>query len=262
MLYHFSQRTLPLIGVTLILTLLYTSTAAAVEFSLFGDVTFNTSNKDSEKNTFRLGQIDLIANQDIGPQTNVVVELVFEDAGSGQGTSIDIERFAIVRNISEDTQFGFGRYHTPLGFWNSSYHHGSLIQNTAVRPFFLEFEDAYGGIMPVHMVGIKLSGQSQLFNYQMILGNSNGLSTSSNELSVFNNSDLNDDKSYVLRAGLNLLNSDLELAVNLLKDNIIQTDASALAVGISPELIQGEVLYETTNCRLKYCVGIRAILNL
>ena len=241
MLYPIRSQIKYVVFIAFLFAFAFSHTVLAVEFSLFGDVRFVTADNDADKNSFGLGQIDLIANQDIGPQTNVTVELVFEDAGAGDGTTIDIERFSIVRNISTNTQFGFGRYHTPLGFWNSYYHHGSLIQNTATRPFFLEFEDAYGGIMPVHMVGINLSGKSKFLNYQMILGNSNGWNTtspSSPKLTVFNNSDLNDDKSYVLRAGLNLFNSDLEFAVNFLKNNVLQ------GAGTQPLSDQGKILFE------------------
>ncbi|MFV2054836.1 MAG: hypothetical protein ACC707_00150 [Thiohalomonadales bacterium] len=249
---HKSSLVKTAIRVAIIITFSYSTLVKAVEFDLFGDVSFYTSSDEKEKNSFRLGQVDLIANQEIDPDTKVVVELVFEDAGYHDGPQIDIERLAIQRNISDNMQFGFGRYHTPLGFWNTTYHHGSLIQNTVARPFFLEFEDAASGIMPVHLVGFQLSGAASIIDYQIILGNNNGLNTQidseqshENRLEVFNSVDFNNDKSYVIRVGFNLFDSGLDLGFNYMRNNVIEVGAATGDPNITPSLLDhGEILFE------------------
>jgi len=179
--------------------------AYSVEFTLFGDVVFMDTDAESESTTFNLGGFDLTANQEIGEATSVNAEVVFEDAG--HGFEVDVERFAVSRTFSPLFTVAAGRFHTPLGMWNQYFHHGSLLQDTITRPFFLEFEDAHGGIYPNHLVGLIISGESESWGYQFGYGNSNGINTLGTDshpeetaLEVINSSDPSDEKSIVIRA--------------------------------------------------------------
>ena len=190
--------------VTAVFCLLLPFTANSVEFTLFGDVVFMDTDAESESNTFNLGGFNLIANQEIGEATSVNAEVVFEDAG--HGFEVDVERFSVSRTFGSLFTVAAGRFHTPLGMWNQYFHHGSLLQDTITRPFFLEFEDAHGGIYPNHLVGLLLGGDSESFGYQFGYGNSNGINTVGAEshpedtaLEVINSSDPSDEKSVVLR---------------------------------------------------------------
>ncbi|MFQ5479086.1 MAG: hypothetical protein ACE5E4_10765 [Candidatus Binatia bacterium] len=33
-----------------------------------------------------------------------------------------------------------GRFHNPLGYWNTTYHHGTFLQPTIARPDIIQFE--------------------------------------------------------------------------------------------------------------------------
>jgi len=57
--------------------------------------------------------------------------------------------------------FWLGRFHNPLGSWNSQFHHGSFLQTSISRPSIVEFEDD-GGILPVHQAGLLVEGN---FNF-------------------------------------------------------------------------------------------------
>jgi len=67
--------------------------------------------------------------------------------------------------------------HTPLGYWNHTFHHGTWFQTTAFRPDVYRFEDD-GGILPVHIVGLDLSGSKAFrtldFGYSLTVGNGRG----------------------------------------------------------------------------------------
>jgi len=189
---------------TAIITGLMSNSAFAIDFSLFGDVAYSsTSEEDVDNKSFTLGQFALIAQEEIGESTSVTAEIVFEDAG--QGFEVDVERFSISKTINPLFTIGMGRFHTHLGFWNQNFHHGSLIQDTITRPFFLEFEDTHGGIFPNHIIGFQVSGESEQWSYQLSLSNSNGLDTSladgnsDTALQVMNSTDPNEDKSTVFR---------------------------------------------------------------
>ncbi|MFV2055821.1 MAG: hypothetical protein ACC707_05100 [Thiohalomonadales bacterium] len=250
-IYITYRRKLSVLIFLLVFSAIPSTPLYAVEFSLFGDVNIIGSDNEGESTSFVLGQIDLIANQEISPTTSVVVELVLEsgiDANTATNTTnIDVERFAITKKLSENTEIGLGRFHTPIGIWNTSFHHGSLIQDTVSRPFFLDFEDS-GGVMPVHMVGVSLNGNKNFFNYQMMVGNNNGMNTSkdptrvtSSELIVFNNIDLSNNKSYAIRTGFEFLKHSAEFGLNYLNGDILETGDPSKPP--APLTAQGELLF-------------------
>ena len=221
--------------------------AHSVEFTLFGDVVFKDTDAESNSNTFNLGGFNLIANQEIGKDTAVNAEVVFEDAG--HGFEVDVERFAVTRNFSPMINFGMGRFHTHLGIWNQNFHHGSLIQDTITRPFFLEFEDAHGGIFPNHLVGLVVSGESDKWGYQLGYGNSNGINTVGAEshpeetsLEVINNSDPSDEKTVVVRFNYQPNSFLDEIGVFFMHNHVVELgEADGADI---PFIERGEVLFE------------------
>ena len=148
----------------------------AVDFGVFGDISLKNTevNNRLSENGFALGGLDLFATQDVGPKTKALMEFVFEDTGNG--FVVDVERLWVRYAFNNALNLSMGRFHTPIGFWNRNYHHGSLIQDTVTRPFFLDFEDGAVGVLPVHAVGLKLAGQlnhgGNAFNYELLTGNS------------------------------------------------------------------------------------------
>lgn len=50
-----------------------------------------------------------------------------------------------------------GRFHNPLGFWNTEHHHGAYMQTTISRPGIIAFEDE-GGVLPTHVSGLLAEG--------------------------------------------------------------------------------------------------------
>ncbi len=68
----------------------------------------------------------------------------------------ELERALIGWRINE-TRFWFGRFHNPLGRWNTQFHHGVYLQTSFSRPGLVEFEDD-GGIFPIHVTGLLVGG--------------------------------------------------------------------------------------------------------
>ncbi len=66
-----------------------------------------------------------------------------------------------------------GRFHTPLSYWNTAYHHGVYLQPSITRPGIAEYEDG-GGILPMHTTGLLLDGSRELdqnrWNYEIAAG--------------------------------------------------------------------------------------------
>lgn len=68
----------------------------------------------------------------------------------------EFERLTIGAQINNETLVWFGRFHTPLGIWNTTYHHGVYLQTSIKRPSIVEYEDD-GGILPLHTTGFLIN---------------------------------------------------------------------------------------------------------
>jgi hypothetical protein len=67
----------------------------------------------------------------------------------------EVERAQIGWKFSSNTTIWAGRFHTPLGFWNTEYHHGAYLQTSIDRPKIAQYEDE-GGLLPLHGTGLLL----------------------------------------------------------------------------------------------------------
>ncbi len=65
----------------------------------------------------------------------------------------EFERIQIGYALDENSKLWFGRFHNPLGFWNTEYHHGAYLQTSIARPSIAAFEDG-AGILPMHVFGV------------------------------------------------------------------------------------------------------------
>lgn len=231
---------------TLISMLLTAPLTSAIEFSIFGDVSANASNKDDDKSNFALGGVDLFAAQRVNENTFAMIELVFEN--DGDGFIVDLERLWVEHEFSDRFKLAAGRFHTPLGYWNRNYHHGAILQDTVHRPFFLDFEDGEAGILPVHSIGLSANGfvlaDSEAFKYEMIVSNGPSLNSSGGlnpiekpELDPNNISDNNGNKSIVARFTYQPEDSDWSLGAFSMQHKIGESSDSGL-VGKGETLVE------------------------
>lgn len=189
------------VGAAALMSTLVITPVNAVEFGMFGDVNYWDSDAKDATNAFSIGPLDLYAMETIDDRTRGFVEIVFENDGSG--FVLDIERLWIKREITDDITVGMGRFHTPLGYWNTNYHHGALLQDTISRPTFLEYEDGASAILPMHFVGLETNGSFEMgageLSYMVYVGNGPSYDTSNGpgggEIDVNNVADPNRAKS-------------------------------------------------------------------
>jgi hypothetical protein len=122
---------------------------------------------------FNGGTLDLYLTPQFGERVKTLIELAVE-YGQGGAVGMDIERMQIGYTLTEATTLWAGRFHTPFGLWNTSFHHGANLQTTIYRPRFLDFEDK-GGVIPAHTVGLWASGKTALsggkLTFDAFLGN-------------------------------------------------------------------------------------------
>jgi hypothetical protein len=129
---------------------------------IFGDIDWR-SRRDDVPSTFVLGQIDVFLTSELAPNLSVLAETVLESPKNGDEQIAEVERFQLQYSPVDAFTVSVGRMHTMLGFWNQAYHHGAWLQTTAFRPEIYRFEDDDGGgLLPVHEVGVRLSGAASI----------------------------------------------------------------------------------------------------
>ncbi len=106
--------------------------------------------------TFQMGEFDLMTSSQLSNKLSFMSEIVF-GADATNALSIDIERYLLTYRASKYFEASFGRYHTSIGYYSTAFHHGTWFQTATGRPFMYFFEDS-GGILPVHNVGVTLTG--------------------------------------------------------------------------------------------------------
>lgn len=62
-----------------------------------------------------------------------------------------------------ETTLWIGRHHSPLGYWNTQFHHGTYLQTSIKRPAISGFDD-HGGVLPSHLSGLLVEGARTLEN--------------------------------------------------------------------------------------------------
>jgi len=131
---------------------------------------------------FQEGQFALHLSAALSPKVSVFGELSMTaraDAGTGSppatGFNAELERLIVRYDLNDYFKVSFGRYHTPINYWNTSYHHGQWLQTTASRPEMTQFG---GSFIPVHFIGMLVEGAVPAgglnLNYNFGLGNGRG----------------------------------------------------------------------------------------
>src|SRR5579864_121328 len=148
----------------------------------FGDVDYSDTKRPEGPQGFSEGQFVLHMISALSPRVSFFSELSFTarpDAGTGTppapGYNAEVERMILRFEKSDQLKVSFGRYHTPINYWNTAFHHGQWLQTTIERPEMIEFG---GKFLPVHFVGALVEGAVPAsgwnLNYQAGLGNGRG----------------------------------------------------------------------------------------
>lgn len=125
------------------------------------------------KSSFNLGETDLFITSQLSSRISFLGEIVFKyDAISSTHFGVGVERMIIKYNYLGNHNILIGKGHTPLNYWNDSYHHGRVFFPTCFRP-----ETFNANIIPIHTIGIWFQGANlgkPKFGYDIMVGNGIG----------------------------------------------------------------------------------------
>lgn len=135
----------------------------------FGDVGYVTTQRDTTDG-FLLGQ--LIGHLNAGLTNRLSFFGEVSATGRPDGYGVEVERLLLRYDFLDRFKLSVGRYHTPISYWNVSYHHGLWLQTTAARPEMIRFGSK---LLPIHFVGLLAEGNLYLsplgLSYELGIGN-------------------------------------------------------------------------------------------
>jgi hypothetical protein len=126
-----------------------------------------------DKVSFTLGEQDLFITSELSDRFSFLGESVFKfTPGTPTTFSVSIERAIVKYNFQGNHNLLIGKHHTPINYWNDTYHHGRVLFPTIYRPLLFEAD-----IIPLHTTGVSLQGQNLgnlKFGYDLMIGNGLG----------------------------------------------------------------------------------------
>lgn len=161
---------------------------------LFGDALYSVQ-EGPAVDGFRLGQMVAHGNATLSERVIFFGELSITARNSGY--SLAMERAIIRYEFGDRLKLSAGRYHTPVSYWNTEYHHGLWLQGSVARPEPIKFGSRY---VPVHFVGAMAEGnlhQTPVY-YAVGVGNGRG----DNIAAAGDGGDVNGRRAFVASASL------------------------------------------------------------
>jgi hypothetical protein len=122
-----------------------------VNLGAFADVALRLQDPLASTN-LSVGQVVLHSRALLGSGFSVFGELSLNSVPAFQAR---VERLLFEWEASDALKVSAGRMHSPVTWWNSTFHHGLWLQTTASRPRMVGFDDAF---IPNHHKGVQLSG--------------------------------------------------------------------------------------------------------
>jgi len=131
------------------------STFPSMQIRGFADVDFSATNQHGvpSNSGFNLGEFVLHLASPLSRKITVFGEIAFDP--QPEGFTVDVERAFIRYDLDDSFKISFGRYHTPISYWNTAFHHGTWLQTTISRPEMIAF---HGPLLPSHFVGVEAEG--------------------------------------------------------------------------------------------------------
>jgi len=156
-----------------------TGVMPAMHLQGFSDFNFSATDQPHTHSGFSEGQFVLHVYSQLSQKVSYFGELSFTartDAGLGSppapGFNAEVERSIIRFDENDYFKVSFGRYHTPINWWNMTFHHGAWLQTTVSRPEMVQFG---GSFLPIHFVGALVEGAFPAnglnLNYNIGIGN-------------------------------------------------------------------------------------------
>jgi hypothetical protein len=132
-----------------------------------------------KKVSFGFGEQDLFITSQLSDRFSFLGETVFKYTPTTPTEfSVSVERAIVKYNYYGNNNLLMGKQHTPINFWNDTYHHGRVFYPTIDRPLLFP-----ANFIPLHTTGVAAEGHDLgklRFGYNLLIGNGLGSSDVAN----------------------------------------------------------------------------------
>lgn len=118
----------------------------------FADVNYLFTEREVDDG-FYLGQF--VGHAAVGLTEHLAVFSEVSLTGHTNEYTIELERLVLRYDFFDQLKISAGRYHTPVSYWNTAFHHGLWLQTTVGRPQYTRFGSMF---VPIHFVGLLAEG--------------------------------------------------------------------------------------------------------
>lgn len=140
----------------------------------FCDVGYGDTERKGANTGFKLGQFTLHFSSPLAQKVRFFGETTLTPQHHNYVP--ELERLIVRYEYNDLFAVSFGRFHTPVIYWNTAYHHGLWLQTTIDRPEMIKFG---GDLVPSHFVGLLTEGRVSSgglgLRYQVGFGNGRDL---------------------------------------------------------------------------------------
>lgn len=147
---------------------------SSTQFSGYGYLEYELDFSGGPTSYFYLGEHSFFVNSKLNDKISFLGEYVIRFNGNSATSFLpSIERSLVKYNYYKNHNIIVGKIHTPVNYWNDSYHHGRLFFPVMDRPISFSY------LVPLHTLGIQFQGQNLgdlNFGYDFVIGN--GISSS------------------------------------------------------------------------------------
>lgn len=151
-----------------------TCISVAQDTKIMGFIAGESSFEDDQLN-FGFGEQDLFITSQLNDHFSFLGETVFKfSPDAPTNFNVSVERVIVGYNYKGNHNVYYGKHHTPVNYWNDTYHHGRVFFPTISRPLLFG-----ANIIPIHTTGISFQGINlgkMRFGYDVMIGNGLGSS--------------------------------------------------------------------------------------
>ena len=187
----------------------------------FGDFNYLVTELDRQEG-FRMGQMVGHVIADLTDRFTFFGEVSLTGKKENDGYSVEVERALVRYDFADEFKISVGRFHTPIGYWNAAFHHGSWLQTSVARPEMIKFGSRF---IPTHFVGVIAEGglpsSSLGLGYKVGIGNGRA----ENIARAGDAGDINDHRAWVARVQSRPISIvGLEIGATFYSDQLLAPD--------------------------------------
>lgn len=137
-----------------------------VQVNLFTHVEYYNNSEVKPDDYMSLGESTLFVTARLPNKWSFLAEGTFRPS-KYRDDEFTLERYRLRYELNSEHWISIGKMHTPVNYWNDTFHHGRLFFPSINRPL------SFNRFIPIHEAGVRFGGQGiagSNFGYDVVFG--------------------------------------------------------------------------------------------